>query len=43
VISADDNSGVLRYIVVKHAGKTLGNGDELNGISFAGVGSQTQG
>lgn len=39
---SDDNSGVLRYIVVKHAGKTLGNGDELNGISFAGVGSATK-
>jgi len=38
---ADDNSGTLKYLVVKHAGKTLGNGDELNGISFAGVGSAT--
>lgn len=38
---SDDNSGVLRYVVVKHAGRTLGNGDELNGISFAGVGSNT--
>jgi len=37
----DDNSGTLRYVVVKHAGRTLGNGDELNGISFAGVGSDT--
>lgn len=37
----DDNSGTLRYVVVKHAGRTLGNGDELNGISFAGVGSAT--
>ncbi|MFC4700401.1 hypothetical protein ACFO4O_09550 [Glaciecola siphonariae] len=37
----DDNSGILRYVVVKHAGRTLGNGDELNGISFAGVGSDT--
>jgi hypothetical protein len=36
-----DNSGILRYVLVKHAGKTLGNGDELNGISFAGVGSGT--
>ncbi|MFW8590585.1 hypothetical protein ACOI22_07280 [Glaciecola sp. 2405UD65-10] len=36
-----DNSGTLRYVVVKHAGRTLGNGDELNGISFAGVGSAT--
>lgn len=38
---ADDNSGTLRYVVVKHAGRTLGNGDELNGITFAGVGSGT--
>ncbi|TGE84851.1 hypothetical protein C7Y70_04710 [Pseudoalteromonas sp. KS88] len=38
----EDNSGVIRYVVVKHAGKTLGNGDELNGISFAGVGSNTK-
>jgi hypothetical protein len=39
--NSDDNSGILRYVLVKHAGKTLGNGDELNGISFAGVGSGT--
>ena len=37
----EDNSGTIQYVVVKHAGRTLGNGDELNGISFAGVGSQT--
>lgn len=37
----EDSSGTLTYLVVKHAGKTLGNGDELNGISFAGVGSGT--
>ncbi len=36
-----DNSGTLRYVVVKQAGKALGSGDELNGISFAGVGNQT--
>ena len=37
----DDNSGTLKYVVVKYAGKTLGSGDELNGISFAGVGRGT--
>ncbi|MCW8877354.1 MAG: hypothetical protein OQK51_09870, partial [Kangiellaceae bacterium] len=37
----EDNSGTLRYVVVKHAGMALGSGDELNGISFAGVGSAT--
>ena len=31
----------LKYVLVKQAGKTLGNGDELNGITFAGVGSAT--
>ncbi|MEP1741280.1 MAG: hypothetical protein ABJI60_07720 [Kangiellaceae bacterium] len=39
--NAEDNSGTLRYVVVKYAGKALGSGDELNGISFAGVGSET--
>ncbi|EWH11507.1 lipoprotein [Catenovulum agarivorans DS-2] len=38
----EDNSGTLKYVVIKHAGKTLGNGDELNGLSLAGVGSQTE-
>ena len=37
----EDNSGTIQYVVVKYAGRTLGNGDELNGISFAGVGSGT--
>lgn len=38
----DDNSGTLRYVIVKHAGKALAAGDELNGISFAGVGRGTE-
>lgn len=37
----DDSSGRLEYVVVKHTGATVGNGDELNGISFGGVGSNT--
>ena len=36
-----DSSGVMRYVVVKHTGAEVGNGDELNGISFGGVGSGT--
>ena len=39
---SEDNSGTLRYVIVKHAGKALAAGDELNGISFAGVGSGTE-
>ena len=37
----DDDSGILRYVVVKHTGAEVGNGDELNGISFGGVGRGT--
>lgn len=39
--TSDDNSGTLRYIQVKHAGNPLASGDELNGISFGGVGDMT--
>ncbi len=37
----DDSSGRLEYVIVKHTGATVGNGDELNGISFGGVGRNT--
>jgi hypothetical protein len=37
----EDDSGILRYVIVKHTGAQVGNGDELNGISFGGVGSGT--
>ena len=37
----DDSSGVMRYVIVKHTGAEVGNGDELNGISFGGVGRGT--
>ncbi|MEM6640608.1 MAG: serine/threonine protein kinase [Pseudomonadota bacterium] len=37
----DDSSGRLEYVRVKHTGATVGNGDELNGISFGGVGRNT--
>ena len=36
-----DSSGILRYVVIKHTGAEVANGDELNGISFGGVGSGT--
>jgi hypothetical protein len=37
----NDSSGRLEYVVVKHTGAEVGNGDELNGITFAGVGRNT--
>ncbi|HVJ30243.1 MAG TPA: serine/threonine protein kinase [Gammaproteobacteria bacterium] len=37
-----ESSGVLRYVVVKHAGfDVTGGGDELNGVTFNAVGSGT--
>jgi hypothetical protein len=35
------SSGVLRYVVVKHAGFEVAPGDELNGVTFNAVGSGT--
>lgn len=37
----DDSSGRLEYVQVKHTGAQVANGDELNGISFGGVGRNT--
>jgi len=37
----DDSSGQLEYFIVKHTGATVGNGDELNGVTFGGVGRNT--
>lgn len=37
----DDNSGVLRYFIVKHTGAEVAPGNELNGISFNAVGRGT--
>jgi hypothetical protein len=37
----NDNSGRLEYVRVKYTGAQVANGDELNGISFGGVGRGT--
>ncbi len=39
--TADDNSGVLRYVVVTEGGFQFAPGNEINGISLVGVGSGT--
>jgi hypothetical protein len=36
-----DNSGKLRYISVRHGGSDIGGGNEINGVTFGGVGSGT--
>jgi hypothetical protein len=36
-----DNSGILQYVRVWHGGSVIGANNEINGITFAGVGSGT--
>ena len=38
---ADDNSGKLKYISVRHGGALIGDSNEINGITLGGVGSGT--
>ena len=37
----EDNSGVLKYISLRHGGTDIGAGNEINGVTFGGVGSGT--
>ena len=37
----NDNSGVLRYVSVRHGGISIGADNEINGITFGGVGAGT--
>ncbi len=37
----DGNSGTIRYVVLKYAGRIVGVDNELNGFSFNGVGTGT--
>jgi hypothetical protein len=36
-----DDSGILRYVSVRHGGALIGEGNEINGITFGGVGTGT--
>ena len=36
-----DNSGVLRYVSIRHGGRQIASGSELNGLSLGAVGSGT--
>jgi len=37
-----DNSGVFRYVSLRHGGTVIGDGNEINGLTLGGVGSGTQ-
>ena len=36
-----DNSGVIKYVSVRHGGTNIGSGNEINGLTLGGVGSGT--
>lgn len=38
---ANDNSGVIRYISIRHGGSNIGEGNEINGLTLGGVGNGT--
>ncbi len=38
----DDNSGILKYVSIRYAGSQIGAGNEINGLTMAGVGRGTQ-
>ncbi len=37
----DDNSGVIKYVSIRHGGANIGEGNEINGLTLGGVGSGT--
>jgi len=38
----EDNSGVFRYVSIRYGGTNIGEGNEINGLTMAGVGSGTR-
>ena len=40
-VDDDDNSGVLRYISIRHGGSIIGAANEINGLTMGGVGRGT--
>jgi len=37
----DHNAGTIKYISIRHGGSNIGDGNEINGLTLAGVGNQT--
>jgi hypothetical protein len=36
-----DNSGIIKYVSIRHGGANIGEGNEINGLTLGGVGSAT--
>ncbi|MEB2773720.1 hypothetical protein SYJ56_00285 [Algoriphagus sp. D3-2-R+10] len=37
----EDNSGIIKFISIRHGGANIGEGNEINGLTLGGVGSET--
>ncbi len=37
----EDNSGVFKYVSIRHGGALIGAGNEINGLTMGGVGNKT--
>lgn len=37
----NDNSGILKYVSIRHGGSLIGEGNEINGLTLGGVGNGT--
>jgi hypothetical protein len=37
----EDNSGILQYVSIRHGGTNIGENNEINGLTFGGVGRKT--
>lgn len=37
-----DDSGILKYVSIRHGGTNIGDGNEINGLTLGGVGSATE-
>jgi hypothetical protein len=38
---AADDSGIIRYVSIRHGGSNIGEGNEINGLTLGGVGNST--
>jgi len=38
----DHNSGVFKYVSIRHGGSNIGQGNEINGLTMGGVGTATE-
>ena len=40
--NTNDNSGVYKYVSIRHGGALIGEGNEINGLTLGGVGAGTE-